>query len=237
MLVILLAYCKKQEAIDVPDKLKLLLQYQINIPELSGLSQFNVEDKFITVSDKQNKVYLISNTGEVLKILDYTGDDLEGVTFDTLTSTIFVVEEKKKEVVQLDSNGFELNRFTIDINNSEIKHGPEGITYNPYNNHFYIVNEKLPAALIEMTLTGEIVRINSLSFAKDYSSLFYDQKDSSLWILSDQSKTITKCDLNGNKIKTWSTGIDKGEGLIVDSGNSKIYIVTDNDSHLYIFSY
>ena len=237
LIVLFFTICKKQNNSDVPDKLSLIVSYQINIPEPSELSRFNQEDKFITISDNQNKVYIISNTGDVLRILDYTGDDLEGVAFDTLTSSIFVGEEKKKEIVQLDTNGFELNRFPIDINNSEKKHGPEGITYNPDNNHIYVVNEKLPAVLIEMTLAGEIVCKNKLSFAKDYSSIFYDHKDSTLWILSDESKTITKCDLFGNTIKTWSTGIDKGEGLIVDSKNSKIYIVSDKDSHLYIFSF
>ena len=38
-----------------------------------------------------------------------------------------------------------------------------------------------------------------LTFAKDYSDIFFAREDSTLWILSDESKKIIQTDLNGNK--------------------------------------
>ncbi len=233
-MAILLANCNKDEE-NEGITLKSVEQYQVTIPELSGLAPYNSLDEFVTISDNKSNVYIISNTGETLKTLDFTGEDLEGVAYDSITSSFFLLEEKRKEVIHLDSNGIELNRFPININNTDERHGPEGITFNPDNEHIYIVNEKLPSLLLEMTLTGEVVRETTLSFADDYSAIYYDHMDSTLWILSDESRTLTKCDLFGNPYNTWNTGIDKGEGLIVDSKNLMIYIVDDNNSRLYQF--
>lgn len=234
VMAIILANCKKDEE-DDGITLKRVEQFQVMIPELSGLAPYNSLNEFVTISDNKSNVYIISNTGETIKTFDFTGEDLEGVAYDSISSSFFIIEEKKKEVIHLDSNGIEQNRFPININNTDERHGPEGITFNPDNNHIYIVNEKLPSLLIEMTLTGEVVRETTLSFADDYSSIYYDHKDSSLWVLSDESRTLTKCDLFGNPYNTWNTGIDKGEGLIVDSENLMIYIVSDNNSRLYQF--
>ncbi len=231
-IIFLLINCKKNTE-QAGLTLKQIEQYQVMIPELSGLAFYNSHDKFVTISDNNSNIFIISNKGELLKTLEFTGEDMEGVAYDSITSSFFIVEEKRKEVIHLDSNGLELNRFPIDINNTDVRHGPEGITFNPDNNHIYIVNEKSPSVLIEMTITGEIIQETTLSFAEDYSSIFYDHMDSTLWILSDESHTLTKCDLLGNPYKTWNTGIDKGEGLIVDSKNLMIYIVSDNNSRLY----
>lgn len=230
----LLVNCKKDEE-EAGVTLKRVEQFQVTIPELSGLALYNSLDEFVTISDNKTNIYIISNTGETLKTLDFTGEDLEGVAYDSITSSFFIIEEKRKEVIHLDSNGIEQNRFPLDINNTDVRHGPEGITFNPDNNHLYIVNEKLPSLLLEMTIAGEVVRETTLSFAEDYSSIFYDHMDSTLWILSDESKSLTKCDLFGNAINSWKTGIDKGEGLIIDSKNLMIYIVDDNNSRLYQF--
>lgn len=228
--------CKKQST-EENLTLSLIEQYKINIDEASGLSNYLQTNQFLTVSDNTNLVYVISNTGEILNILDFHGDDLEGVTFDSITSSILVVEERLKEMVRLDTNGTEIERYPLEIANTEPGHGPEGISIGPNNNQFFVVNEKLPGELLVMTLSGEITDQYELSFASDYSSIFYNSDDNSLWILSDDSKTVSQCDLTGKMLKSWNTGIKKAEGLVVDSKNSLMYIVSDGYSFLYIFRY
>ena len=88
-----------------------------------------------------------------------------------------------------------------------------------------------------MTLYGEVVDTNRLTFAKDYSAVFYDPLDGSLWILSEESEILAKCDLSGNPVKRYITGIKKAEGLIVASGVSRIYITSEKTNTLYVFSY
>jgi len=236
LLIVMLSSCKENNNDEYP-LLKLVSQFPVNIPELSGLSPYKNGNEFLTVSDTLSKVYIISATGDVIRTLNYDGNDLEGVTFTPANSTIFVVEEKKKEIVKLDTNGYEILRFPVDLSNVYEKHGPEGITYNPANEHLYVVTEKLPSLLIELTLSGEVVNTRELTFAKDYSAVYYDHFDGSLWILSDESEIVAKCDLSGTPVKQYRTGIEKCEGLVVDSRNARIYITTDQISALFVFSF
>jgi uncharacterized protein YjiK len=234
ILLLLLVACRKTED-PYGNNLILLAYYPLAISETSGLSYYNSDDRLLTVSDLTGKVYVISLSGEVLDSLPFTGEDIEGVAFDKLTSQIFVVDEKSNEVIELDTNGSEVNRFKVDLNNLLPKHGLEGITVNTDNGNLLIVSEKLPGLLIEVTKSGEEIARHTLTFALDYSSLFFDPFLKSLWILSDESQSLTLCSLTGVRIKTWQTRLDKGEGLVIDSRNELIYIVTDNESGLSVF--
>jgi uncharacterized protein YjiK len=235
-LIILLSVisCRKTEN-PFGDTLVLLAWYSLPISETSGLSYYNRDDRLLTVSDLTGRVYIISTLGEVLDSLTYQGKDPEGVAFDRNNSIIFVAEEKLNEVVELDTLGNEVNRFKVELGNLIQKHGLEGITYNPITGNLLLVSEKLPGLLIEVTRAGVEVSRRVLSFALDYSSVFFDPHNSSLWILSDESETLTRVDTTGSPIKTWKTGIKKGEGLVVDSKNGLVYIVTDDDSRLHVF--
>jgi uncharacterized protein YjiK len=118
-----------------------------------------------------------------------------------------------------------------------VKHGLEGISFSQADGHLYIVSEKYPGLLIELTTEGEEINRSELAFADDYSSVFYEEATNKLWILSDDSETLTQCDLSGNAEKTWQTGVKKGEGVVVDSPNTRIYIVADSNSAIYTFSF
>jgi uncharacterized protein YjiK len=228
--------CQKNNNNDFP-LLKMIANYPVVVPGISDLANYNSPDEFLTVSDTLGGVYVISATGELIRKLDYTGSDLEGITYLFEDHAVFILEEKKKEVVKLDTNGNEMLHFPVPVNNAFIKHGPEGIAFNPLNEHLYIVNEKSPPLLIEMTLDGSVVDTNLLNFAKDYSAVYCDAANSSLWILSDESELVAQCDLKGNPVKQYRTGIPKCEGLVVDSPGSRIYIISEQTGMLYVFSY
>ena len=236
LLSILPSSCKKEEEPKPDIKLEIISQFSLSIPEPSGLSFFRNKNEFLTVSDETNKIYAISDEGKILGDFSFSGDDLEGITYDPILKNIFIVEEENHFIFRLDTNGVELNRFPVDLYYEEINHGPEGISFNPETNHLFIVTEKKPGKLLEMNLTGEIINNYNLSFADDYSALFFDAIDQKLWILSDESKTLTRCDLTGKALNKYNTGIIKGEGLVVDQENKKVYIVSDHDSKLYVLS-
>ena len=214
--------------------LTLTAYYSLDIPEPSGLA-FTIDGKNLwTVSDKTNKVYKISLTGKILKTLSYHGNDLEGVTQNPLDSTIWIAEESKAEIVQLDSNGVELRREhpPVDGGNSSL----EGITINTQNNHLFLVKEKNPLVLIELDNSLEIIKYKRVNFAEDLSGIFYDGQNQNLWITSDQSKKVFKTDLEGKVLQEFSVEVDKVEGIVVDVGNNLIYLVSDETERLYIFS-
>lgn len=233
---IVLSACKKDENDDHHIELTLLLEYSLGISEPSGLCLFNSSNEFLAVSDKTNEIYVVSNKGVVLRNINFNGQDLEGITYNPILNNIFITEETSRQIFRLDTNGVELSRFPIDIYFEEENHGPEGISYNPVTNHLFVVIEKKPAKLLEINLSGEILNSYSLSFADDYSAVYYDVQDEKIWILSDESKTLSCCNLYGESLNTYSTNIAKGEGLVIDPENKMAYIVSDQESKMYVFS-
>ena len=231
-----LAGCKEKEKIDPGIKLKLVSEFNLSISEPSGLCSYENPKEFLTVSDQTDKIYVVSEKGTVLRNFNFTGQDLEGIAYDPILNEIFIVEETSRQIFRLDTNGVELSRFPIDIYYEDDNHGPEGISFNTETKHLFVVIEKNPGKLLEINLSGEIINDYHLSFADDYSAIFFDADENRLWILSDESKTLTSCDLSGKAINKYSTGINKGEGLVVDTQNKMVYIVSDQESKMYVLS-
>ncbi len=237
LIFVLFVYTSVSYANDKKKKLELVADYDLPILEPSGLCISIHNNELLTVSDKTNKIYRISISGELIDSVNYTGEDLEGVFQNVKDSSIWVAEEELREIVHIDVKGNEIERFKVTVPENKLNNGLEGIAFNTNNKHFYILNEKNPGLLVEWTAELGIINQIKLSFAKDYSGIFYDFIEDKLWIVSDESKTITKCDLKGNKIITYKTKIKKGEGLVVDSKNNLAYVVCDSNSKLYVFKY
>jgi hypothetical protein len=87
----LFATCTKDQ--DEKQSLKIISTYNIAIPECSGLGEYK-ENQFVTVSDRLEKVYIISKTGQVLDSLNFDGQNPEGVYWEKASGHVFVVEEK-----------------------------------------------------------------------------------------------------------------------------------------------
>ena len=235
LLVFLVFSCKKEEA-EKSNNLSFVSLKPVAVLEASGLANYK-NGQIITVSDSLSVVYILSSGGEVLKTLNYIGKNLEGVAYDPSAECIYVVEEKNSEVVMLDTNGLEIDRFVVPLDNQDPKHGLEGISFNSNNNHLYVISEKFPSLLFELERDGTLIDSYEMNFAEDYSSVYFDPESDLLWILSDDSKTLTQTTLQGIPIITYNTGVKKGEGVIVDSKNSTVYIITDSDSALYTLSF
>jgi uncharacterized protein YjiK len=118
-------------------------------------------------------------------------------------------------------------------NNNDANSGIEGVTYNPNNQTIYFVNEKNPGKLFKTDINFNITSILDLTFANDYSDLFYESQTNILWILSDESRTINKCTTDGILLQSYSINVDQPEGIAITS--EKIYIVSDSLKKLYIF--
>jgi uncharacterized protein YjiK len=228
--------CDKDDGPSV-DKLTLVSQNELSVPEPSGLTFSSDKKSLYTVSDQSGKVYKLSLTGEILTTLSFVGDDLEGITIDPDNGQIWVVEERSRNVIKLNASGNELYRFQLKIEQNEDNSGLEGITINPNNQHLYILNEKNPGLLVEIDKNGALLRESELNFASDYSGIFYDEKEAILWIISDQSKTVNRCNLTGDLIQSYSIPISKAEGIVVDSNEKRVYIIRDDNAKLYAFEY
>lgn len=226
--------CKEVTNENSPELLTFYISEPIPVPEPSGLDLSFDEKAFWIVSDQDSKVYLIDSWGRKIKSFEVEGEDLEGITVVT-DSTIAVVLERTREVVILDTAGNELKRASLNLN-GELNSGLEGISYNPEKRNFYVLNEKKPRLLLALDENLMEQKRDTLNFAKDFSGLFFDGNDDTLWLLSDENQEIYKTDLSGKVIKEYRIKVKQPEGITLNKDRTKLYIVSDVTGNLYVFS-
>lgn len=205
--------------------------YPLNIAEPSGLSYSADKQSFYTVSDR-GTTYNMSLEGNDVKQLSYSSEDFEGITVNPDNSHIYVVKERVGELVELDVNGRYLRTFKIigDSGNS----GLEGVSYDAKRDLFYLLKEKNKGLLITYSLSEGVKNQIELEFAGDYSGIYYNTSTDKLWIVSDESNTLTKCDLDGNEENSYKLGNLQGiEGVVVNDEETEAYIVSDPNNKLY----
>ena len=208
--------------------------YAVSIPETSDLSFGSSTDILYTVSDRTAKVYKITTQGKVLSELSFTGSDLEGVCY-VGNQFLHVAEERLRTVFKLDLQGNQIEQKAIPVEKNDDNQGLEGISFATFNKHFYILNEKNPALLIETDENLNVLKSYLLSFANDYSGICVDNLNQQLWIVSDESASVTKCTMKGELIESYRIPVSNPEGIAFDPENNQVYIISDTEARLYLF--
>ncbi|MCH8495000.1 MAG: SdiA-regulated domain-containing protein [Balneolales bacterium] len=223
------------------DALRLIDEVSLPISDPSGLTLHANEGQLWTVSDAQGgHIYRISTDGTVLSTLFYSGEDMEGITYDATTNTLWILEERRREMVQLNMLGQVLRRVSVDIGQINENDGPEGIALNTLTGHFWVANEKNPRVILELNSDFEIIKNTPINFTgsfevTDISGLFHEPTRDELWILSDESQRIVVTDSDLYPIRSYDLDILKPEGIAVDLPNRRVYIVSDEIDALYTF--
>lgn len=222
-------------------EITLLSVHDLNISQPSGLAMDASGDFLWTVSDqKDGRIYKISFEGHILGRLPYEGDDMEGITMNPRDMTIWVAEERLRQIVQLDTMGNVLEIVDVPVDSTNLNDGLEGIAINPENEHIYILNEKNPRAFIELNRDMEVVRYEFLNFempffVQDLSGLFFDHRRGHFWMISDESAKIIITDKNLHPFQYIELPGNKFEGIAIDLEEDIIYLVNDAEDKLYVF--
>ncbi len=217
-------------------KLEKIGEYNLSVAEPSGLSFGRGGSSLFTVSDNANKVYEIDFQGNVIRELAYEGEDLEGVTYNPVDDVLAIVEERKREVVLLNyDTGEEMERFDIAVKVNEENKGLEGISWSSANYAYYLLNENSPALMMVWKKNAGIISEVDLNFASDYSGIFVDNKEGNLWIVSDESQMLFRCDYNARVLEKFELNFSKAEGIAVDYENNVVYVVSDKLSKLFVY--
>ena len=232
LLIIINTSCSDNNNTLTNDALELEASYEINVLEPSGLAVNSLGTVLYTVSDNTAQVYKLSTTGSIIQTFSYEGNDLEGVSSFT-DNKLLLAEERTKEIVVFDMVTGVFSKHNINYENSDANSGIEGVTFDGNSNTIFILNEKNPGLLIRLRSDFSVIEEYELGFANDYSGIFYDSYSNNLWIVSDQSKTISKCTLTGKVLKSYSINITQAEGIAIS--NNKIYVISDAEAKLYIF--
>jgi len=239
-LATLFVSCNIDENEPVPDNPYFssteIVRYYINVSEPSGLS-LSADSSFLwTVCDKSRKVYALDFTGEILNSF-YVQDpflDLEGIYADPDGLHLWVVNEVSREIIRCDLEGNIL--FRKRLLSGEDNSGLEGICYNPADSVFYLLKEKYPGLLLTLNSGYDLIKKQSLSFAADYSGMTYSPRYDALWIVSDQSRTLTLFHPDSGMLAEIDLDLDNIEGVAVDEKRGLLFCVSDSQSELYIFS-
>ncbi len=240
LLITLIDSCNKDDGGDIPvdnaGKLELINEFDLDILEPSGLSFGANANTLFVVSDNTNKVYETDLEGNLIRELAYEGSDLEGVTFNEDEQIVVVAEERDRQIVFLSyPDGIELERHDIATGGTTDNKGLEGISFNYNNNAYYIVNEDVPGKLIVWNKQFGSISNTEINFASDYSAIYVDTQNALLWIVSDESRAIYKCDYNANVLKVYALPSTKFEGITIDVDQQLVYLVNDMTFKLYVF--
>lgn len=212
--------------------LEIISSVELEIMEPSGLSfAWNI-DEFLVVSDHSNTVFRIHKDGSIIEELAFVGDDLEGVSWQEAGKILWVVEERLKKLVKLNKYGVLQHEYDLDYSSVSSNKGLEGIAVNTLNNHVFMLNEFDPGLLLEFH-NGLLINSFELDFAKDYSGLFFDPVSHHLWMVSDESQSIYRCDLEGKLLEIYTHPVDKAEGLVIDVDQNQFWVCSDSQNRLY----
>jgi uncharacterized protein YjiK len=218
-----------KETTVVPE-LKQIAVYQTAVPEPSGLVYNSKTNTLFTVSDGNGTVYEIDFSGNILRSFVIQSSDMEGIALSANCDTMYIAEETNQNISKYLINGTKLSSFPVNVATNP-SHGPEGVTMGA-NNHIYVINEKTPCMLLEYLGSKEVYR-KTIDYTIDCSDIFYDNTDSSIWLVSDESRQVIKMTSSGSLLKTYSVSFPKGEGIAIVQ--NKIYIINDSDNKLYVF--
>jgi uncharacterized protein YjiK len=213
--------------------LKVIDEYYLEVPEPSGLTYDFHSNTLWTVSDPpDNRVYQIDFEGNILATLNYSGDDLEGIEYDPTDSTLWIVEEGEKKLVQINMSGNLLASYNIEVSSG----GNSGLEANCIDSehNFYLLNEKDPGLFIELypdfSIKSEIELIN----CEDYSGMCFDETRDGFWIVSDESQKLFFYSKDNGVGESFNLPFEKAEGVVYISTENRFYIVSDSEQKLYI---
>lgn len=219
------------------DTLEIADTIVLPFQEPSGLCLNPFTNNLLSISDSPtNIIFEFDFEGNILKQFEVDAFDLEGITFRKLDSTIWIIDEASDEIICLNNQGVEINRFEINVPSTIPNKGIEGISYNSIDQNFYLVTEKEPGVLLKWNPKNGVIEQNELDFADDYSGITVDEQNNKLWIVSDESQTLFYCDLNGTPSKEYSLGVRSIEGITPIQNETLFIGISDLQSMMFLFN-
>lgn len=223
------------------NSIRLLSVQALPIIDPSGLDLHSDPNYLWTVSDEpMGEIYRITTGGQIVEVVPYAGEDMEGITYDPQTDTVWILEERARLMKQIDRQGNILQTRSINIGQPNENDGPEGITLNLLNRNFFVANEKNPRVIMELNPDLDIIRTTFINFEPpfditDISGLFHEPIRDELWILSDESRKIVVTGTDLVPRYHFNLDIVKPEGIAVDFARRRLYVVCDAQNRLYTY--
>lgn len=190
----------------------------------------------------------VSNSGGTLWNINFDGTresthfvklekDLEGVTVDPVSGTIYVCEEKENYVwrVFTEDGKWKARKVAqINANAYDSNSGLEAITY--HDGYLYIGNQS-PANLVIYSLEHEAVALmyHATFITECFSDLWFDTTNNTLWAVDawSDNKEIVNFTIWGDFIARFKSNVPWIEGICLDFENNKAWFACDSTGQLY----
>ncbi len=230
--------CSVEDSVGtIPPSSSLISQkseYKTNVSEPSGLTLGKNNKTLWTVSDNTDNIYHLDLRGNILKELEFNGNDLEGIAFDKRDGTLWLAEEELRQLVHIDTNGNELGRFPVANLEGTGNSGLEGVCFDTTFTK-YVLNEKSPRLWAQLDSGYSAERIKEITEVGDLSGICYDSIGHFFWIVSDESELLFQWSPTQGIIKSAALNYKKAEGVAVDNNKNIIYIISDKTRKLYVY--
>ena len=208
---------------------------ELTINEPSGLDyNHNTGTLFTNNDGNTSDIYEISTEGSLLNTIAVQGNDFEGIAFNSTYDTIYVVEEANWKIIKYTLDG-------VKVGEIDVAHGPnpssglEGIAVDHQNGHLFVLHEKNEAELIELTSSGIEINRTTLNFSSDISGITIHPTWQTLFIVSDESKSLNEVTKSGEHLRSWYIPLEQAEGVTFGADENTMYMVSDRDNKLYEF--
>ncbi len=190
--------------------------------------------------------------------LDPTGEFL--ITVKEETNEVIRIEIAEQEITgqQPLANMAGYDAIAPFFAGGEDNKGLEGVTWNTDDGTIFVLKEGGPGLLIEVsadlqTIKGHKVLNESNGFRDtnlsgneiDFSGICYDATRRAFWIVSDKAKRVYLYDWTANQVVHSAPlgygkdgdyeEVEKAEGVAVDPGANRLYVVSDEEARLYVF--
>lgn len=165
--------------------------------------------------------------------------DLEGITRSTDGTTIYVCEERYREVYTVSADHKTLTLLSTGPREtgSTDNQGYEGIAAGP--GVLYIANQSLPKRVYTYSLTTkEWGTAFDAEWATSLSDIFYDKEDGTLWITDAKTQKLTHLKTDGTVLHTYDISfVKKPEGFCKDPAGKRFWFVCDQTSKIQTVTY
>jgi len=220
----------------VADSLQVVRVVALDVREPSDLCLDRDGVHWWTVSDNTGLVYKLRLSDcAVVGTLSYHGVDPEGIWQDPADGTLYVTEEKTREIVHMDSTGKILSKVSVAGLGGDANSGLEGITSGPVTGSFFLTQEKRPARIVEADTAGNVLALHNVTYVGDLSGVTHDPRTGQLVVVSDESRKVCWTTLAGELVSARSIPVTKAEGVAIDTTRSRVYVVSDREEKFYEF--
>lgn len=223
---------------------------------LSGITYDYDQDRLLAITNNTPmELLVLSKAGEIVSRyplvdfkdtegLAYLGHGRVAVADEDLQRLHVITLPAEAGPIKADDSHF----ISLEINLTNTNKGFEGVTYDAEHDRLFAIKERDPRQLFEVTgMINSIgaplkIKVADLTswvdrsvFARDLSDGYYDATTGHMLILSDQSKSITELDRDGNfvSIRSLRGGITEmkdsapqAEGMTMD-GDGNLYVVSE----------